>query len=237
MQRATHRTPGLLAGILFLMLLLAAPAHARYIYMYKDDQGKVHYSDYLSGVPPQYRSKARAKYVPDEKPKTAGEDKAAEGAGGKQDSQSGKASDEQVGLTKQQEQLMMEAKTVMSRMIALEPRYRNVPRDFTNGQRMYQDIQSNLPVKQALVDKLAGAKHPLLKNVREFVQNSIAIDRETGVGAALQTHIQSIYLRFASEAKKAENLIEQIDQAIMKSRKEQAEAQAQAQRDAEKKKQ
>lgn len=224
---------GLPAGILFIALLLAAPAQARYIYVYEDDQGKVHFSDYLSAVPPEYRSKARAKYIPDKKPKTVEEDKAGN-AGGNKKSDGGSSQDEQAGLTKQQEQLMMESKEVLRRMIPLKEKYKDAPRDYANGLRMYQDIQGNLPIKQGLVEKLAGANHPLLLKVRGFLQGSIGIDKETGVSAGIPQHIASIYNRFASEAGQAASFIEQIDQAIEKSKKDKAEAEAQAKREAEK---
>jgi hypothetical protein len=228
--------PGLLAGILFLSILLTAPAHARYIYVYQDDAGKVHYSDYLSAVPPQYRSKARAQFVPDKKPKAVDKEKAAKNGDAKT-SAAGPSKDEKAGLTKQQEQLMKESRAVLNRMVPLEARYRDVPKDYTNGRRMYNDIQSNLPIKESLVEKLSGAKQPLLQKVRGFVQSSIKIDRNTAVTVALPQHIFAIYKRFTDETKQAQSLIEQIDRAIEKSKKDKAEAEAKAQREAEKKKQ
>ncbi|MGP0566849.1 DUF4124 domain-containing protein [Nitrospina sp. P1_D6] len=230
-MRHFHARMPVLLMALFFAVSFAPPAEARYIYVYTDDQGVVHYSDFLSGVPPRYRGKARAKFVPDKKPQSkGGEDQASKGSGGSGPSKStGSTDQEQVGLSEEQERLMNEVKSVLNRMVPLGGKYKDVQKNFTNGRRMYGDIQGNLSVKKGLVDKLGKAKNPLLVQARGFLQSSISQDENTVVNTGTpKRKIYDIYARFESESQQAQNLIQKIDQAIQKSNQDKAEAKAKA---------
>ncbi|CAI2719403.1 DUF4124 domain-containing protein [Nitrospina watsonii] len=239
MQRLRRRLPGLLAITVSWMLCFAVSAEARYIYVYTDDQGMVHYSDYLSNVPPQYRGQARAKYLPgNNKTQSSSDDPSKEGTGpsGKANA-SGSSGSEEVGLTEQQERLMGEVKAVLGQMIPLAARYKDVQKNFTNGRRMYSDIQSNLPGKQSLAGKLGDAKNPLLVQARGFLQDSISKDQNTNVNTGTKRRVYEIYERFVAEAKQAESLIRNLDEALEKSQQDKAEAEAKARQQAAEKKQ
>ncbi|MCF8721703.1 DUF4124 domain-containing protein [Nitrospina gracilis] len=237
-MRHLHPRALILLAAVLLATSFASPAAARYIYMYTDDQGVVHYSDFLSGIPPEYRGKARAKFVPDKKLQSKnGGDQASEDSGGSgKSSTTGSSDKEQVGLSQEQERLMNEAKSVLNRMVPLGAKYRDVQKNFTNGRRMYSDIQSNLSVKKDMVAKLGNAKNPLLVQARGFVQSSISQDEDTVVNTGTpKRKIYDIYARFESESKQAASLIQKIDQAIQQSIKDKAEAEAKAKAEAAKK--
>ena len=194
-----------LLTVMIGLLWMTLPVQAEVVFTYTDDSGKVHYSDFMSSIPLEYRSKAKAKYLPGKKTKstTQGSTDDSQGSGStsaSNDSTSGKDAKE-VGLSKGDETLLKEAQNVLGQMVSMSERFSGVMMNATNGRNMVNEIQSKLSVKEALVKKISGSKDPTLGSIKGFLSSSIAIDQKTtSIGSGLKTYITSIRNRIDGDA-------------------------------------
>ncbi len=200
------------------------PAIAK-IYKYKDDNGKIHFTDDASRIPMRYRNKGSVKKfkgvneptpAPGAPPGSPGQ-ASAEGESG--------VEEEEAGLSAKDEGLVKKTINVFKVGIALGNRYKNVQPNFSNGQRAVNTIQSSLPLKKSLASELAGTKVPELQAARSFLNKSIAVDEQTkSIGAGLKTRIAGIFSRFASEGQQQAALIDRLERALKNSENEKAQA-------------
>ncbi len=196
------------------------PVQAAVVYVYTDETGKIHYSDYLSTIPQQYRSKARAKYVPGKK---STQNTTTGGANDSKNSKSTSSSStsmteaksKKVGLSNEEAALLKEAQGVLGQMVAMGGQFESIMLNATGGRNMVSAIQSKLPLKEALVQKIGGSQEATLVSIKGFLEGSIAIDKDTqSAGAGLKTRLAAIKNRILSEAEKAQELSDKINQAI-----------------------
>jgi hypothetical protein len=191
------------------------------IYKYKDDNGKVHFTDDASRIPLKYRERGSVKKFRGVYEPTPGVG-APPGPPG-QNSAGGSKEDE--GLSPKDEGLVKRTIQVFKVGIALSNRYKDVLPNFSMGQGAVNAIQSGLPLKESMASDLAGTKVPELQQALGFLNQSIAVDKQTtSVGAGLKRRIVSIFSRLHDEAKQQTALIKQLEQALIDSKKKKAEA-------------
>ncbi|NIQ02441.1 MAG: DUF4124 domain-containing protein [Nitrospinaceae bacterium] len=192
------------------------------IYKYRDDQGKLHFTNDPSSIPLKYRrKKERFKGVPETASSFAKDpDKPDDPKAGGQ-----KEEKEQVGLSAEDEGLINKSISVLQSGVSMAEQFKEAQPNFTNGRRLIAAIQGALPQKESLAGELAGTEEPSLKEVLGFLNKSIAIDKKTqSLGVGLKTRIVAIFNRVQNEAKTQAGLINKLNQAKKDSEKKKAEA-------------
>lgn len=200
------------------------PAIAK-IYKYKDEHGKIHFTDDASRIPLRYRKQGSVeKFKGVTEPKSAsGDSPRLLGKGNAGGEKPGAKEDE--GLSSKEEGLVKKTIQVFKAGMALSKQYENVQPNFSNGIGAVNAIQSALPLKESLVGELEGTKVPELQAALGFLKQSIAVDKETkGVGQGLTRRIASIFTRLKSESEQQAGLIKNLEKALNDSKKKKAEA-------------
>ena len=207
------------------------------IYKYKDEHGKIHFTDDASKIPLRYRNKGSVKKfkgvsepVPAPRAPSGFPGQPSAGAGGSEIK-------EDAGLSSQEVALVGKTIQVFKVGIELANRYENVQLSFSNGQGAVNAIQSALPLKESLASELAGTRVPELQEALGFLKQSIAADQQTkSVGQGLKKRIAAIFNRLADEEKQQTALIKKLEKALKDSNKKKAEAKKKKAEEAKKKK-
>jgi hypothetical protein len=227
-------------ALIFALLVWVAfqpdPVIAK-IYKYKDEHGKIHFTDDASKIPLRYRDKGsvkRFKGVSEPAP-AAGAPPGFPGQANAGGGESSVKNDE--GLSAREVALVGKTIQVFKVGIVLANRYKDVQPSFSNGQGAVNAIQSALPLKESLASELAGTKVPELKESLGFLKQSIAMDQQTtSVGQGLKKRIVGILNRMADESKQQAALIKKLEKALKDSEKKKAEAEKKKKEEAKKKK-
>ncbi len=230
--------------LIFALLVWVAfqpePVSAK-IYKYKDEHGKTHFTDDASKIPLRYRNKNSV-----EKFRGVNEPTPATGipsgfpgqkSTGKDTGKSSESKQEDAGLSSQDEALANKAIQVFRVGVALGNKYKNVQPNFTNGWGAVDAIQSALPLKESLASELAGTKAPELKEALAFLNQSIAVDKQTtSIGSGLRTRIVGILNRLEREGAQQSALIKKLEKALEDSKKKKAAAKKEKAEEAKKEK-
>lgn len=200
------------------------PAIAK-IYKYKDENGRIHFTDDASKIPLRYREQGAVKKfrgvneptpAPGAPPGFPGQ---ASAGGG----ENGDGEDE--GLSSKDEGLVKKAIQVFKFGIALGDRFKNAYPSFPNGQGAVDSIQSALPLKESMASEMEGTRVPELQEALGFLKQSIAIDQQTtSVGAGLTRRIAGIFSRLKAEGEQQAALIQKLEQALADSKRKKAAA-------------
>ena len=235
----THRPAywaaiSLIIALIALMTLDQGTAQAK-IYKYRDDQGKLHFTDDKNNIPPQYRSGPQTEELrsitspasarPPATPSSAG----ASGGDAKGDSvgSTGAAGTpaEQVGWSEKDEKLAKESIAMLEKGVGLARQYQDAPKTFSNTKNLVTTIKGNIPAKESLVAKLAKSKVAELSATRSLLQKSLPIDRDTQYPITTRTSLfRRIMDRVVSEGPAQEAMIKKLNQALKDSEKAKAEA-------------
>lgn len=218
-------------ALLGCIFLLPDPAMAK-IYKYKDDQGRTHFTDDASKIPLKYREQGAVKKfrgvnepTPASSTPPGFPGQASAGGGGGEGVEVGAGVEEDEGLNEKDEALVNKTIQIFRVGIALGNKYKNTMPNFTNGRGAVDDIQRGLPLKESLASELAGTKVPELKEALGFLNQSIAVDKQTtSVGAGLPTRIAGIFRRLADEGEQQSALIQKLEKVLEDSEKKKAEA-------------
>jgi hypothetical protein len=187
------------------------------IYKYKDEHGKTHFTDDASQIPLRYRKQ-------DTMQKFKGVYEPAPTVGASSGGNKGEAKEDE-GLSPKDEGLIRKTIQVFKAGIALSNRYANVQPNFSNGLGAVNAIQSGLPLKESLASELTGTKVPELQQALGFLNQSIAVDKQTSsVGIGLKKRIVGILSRLADEGKQQAALIKKLEKALIESKKKKAKA-------------
>ncbi len=223
------RGPAILMILALLGMMVCAPdAVLAKIYKYKDDQGKIHFTDDPNNIPLKYRKENSLKRFrgvvdPGSPPSVAPGTPGQAGTGG--DGGAAPGSQEDQPFTKQDEALVKKTIKVLQKGVALAERYKGARPNAPNGRGATIAIQDNLPGKESLTRELAATKVKALKPVHAFLQKSVATDKETkGIGSGLKTRIAGILNRIQNDGQQQADLIKKLEKAMKDSEKKKAEA-------------
>ncbi len=205
------------------------------VYKYKDDQGKIHFTDDPSQIPLKYRKKNKMeKFKGVFEPNSSSSGKSSSGFGATTGTQKGTggatagkagAGDEDEGFSEKDEASAKKTIQVFKAGVALANRYKGAYPNFANVRGLIDAMQGALPQKESLAKELAGTKVPELQEALAFLTQSIAADQKNkSTGTALKKAIVGIFSRVASDAQKQTALIEKIEKAMKESEKKKAEA-------------
>lgn len=202
------------------------------VYKYKDDQGKIHFTDDPSQIPLKYRKKNKMeKFREVFEPNSSGKSSSSFGATGTQKGTGGAtagkagAGDEDEGFSEKDEASAKKTIQVFKDGVALANRYKGAYPNFANVRGLIDAMQSALPQKESLAKELTGTKVPELQDSLAFLNQSIAEDKKNkSTGTALKKAIVGIFSRVASDAQKQTALIEKIEKAMKESEKKKEEA-------------
>jgi hypothetical protein len=191
------------------------------IYKYKDDNGKVHFTDDASRIPLRYRKQGTVKTFKGVNEPTPKFGSSPDSSGQKD----GKEDKGEKGLSSQDVALVNRTIQVFKVGIALSDRYKDVQPNFSNATGAIAAIQSGLPLKESLANDLAGTGVPELQQALGFLNQSIAADKETtGIGSSRKRRIVGILSRIVNEGKQQAGLIQKLEKALTDSKKKKAEA-------------
>ncbi|TDJ61196.1 MAG: DUF4124 domain-containing protein [Nitrospina sp.] len=235
----THR-PAYWAAISLIIALIAlitlnqGTAQAK-IYKYRDDQGKLHFTDDKNNIPPQYRSgpqteELRSITSPSSTDQPATPSSAgASGGDAKGDSVGSTGatgtSAEQVGLSEKDEKLAKESIAMLEKGVGLAKQYKGLPNNSRIGKKLYNAIQANLPTKESLVAKLAKSKESALVSAHSVLQKILASDQATQpIKPEMVRAIRNLINRIVSEGPAQAAMIKKLNQALKDSEKAKAEA-------------
>lgn len=241
------------AAISLILALIALPALDRgtaqaKIYKYRDDQGKLHFTDDKNNIPPQYRSGPQTEELRSiTSPSSTGQPATPSSAGASGRDAKGDSvgstgatgtSAEQVGLSEKDEKLAKESIAMLEKGVGLARQYQDAPKTFSNTKNLVTTIKGNISAKESLVAKLAKSKVPELSATRRLLQKSLPIDRDTQYPFTTRTSLfRRIMDRVVSEGPPQEVMIKKLNQALKDSEKTKAEnKKAQEKAEAEKKK-
>lgn len=224
-------------SLIFALVALTAldrgTAQAK-IYKYRDDQGKIHFTDDKNKIPPQYRSGPQLEEIRSITGSSSSKSptSASSGAGGgstKGDSAGATGSAgtqaEQVGLSDKDEKLVKESIAMLEKGVGLAMKYKDAPKTFSNTKNLVTTIKGNISAKENLAAKLAKSKVLVLSSTRSLLQKSLPIDRETQYPITTRTSLfRRIMDRIVSEGPPQEAMIKKLNQALKDSEKEKAEA-------------
>ena len=221
LEMAKRMAKVLLMASLGVAMCIPSSVSAR-IYKYKDDQGKVHFTDDPSSIPLKYRRDDTLKRMRGVTPALdAASQPQASGANG-EDSQ--KSEDE--GLSAKDKALVEKTIQVLQGGVALGEQFKDAQPNSSNGRGATMAIQANLPKKESLLAELKDTKVEALKPVASFLTKSIAADKTTGgIGVGLKTRIFAILDRIRTEGKQQASLIKQLEKALSESQNKKKAAQ------------
>jgi len=233
----------LILALIALIALDRGTAQAK-IYKYRDDQGKIHFTDDKSKIPPQYRSGPHTEEIrsitgSSSSRSSTSSSSSGTGKGDTKDSSAGSAETkgEQVGMSDKDEKLAKESIAMLKKGVALAKQYKGLPNNSRTGKKLYNAIQANLPAKESLVAKLAKSKESALVSVHGVLQKILASDKATPpVKPQMVREIRNFMDRVVRECPPQEAMIKKLNQALKKSEKDKDKDKAEAKKKKEQKK-
>jgi len=214
---------GLIVFVIGFLWLANADAA---IYKWRDESGKVHFTDDPTKVPEAFRIKPFIK-SPKAQKKTSGFKKkeASEGAATEKENvteQPAEPEKNEGGLTEIQRSA---AEAVASFLKVDIPRYEKFsswPASRSKFRLLKEVVAGATPQKQALLGQVSSSDFPLFKEIAEFLKTSIAEDEQsqkvlpTTITSRRQT--QALTNRLKSEAGKEKQLLEKLTEALAKAK-------------------
>ncbi len=191
------------------------------IYKWRDDQGKIHFTDDKSRIPLKYREKfEKFKGVVEPKPKSVQEPVGAEkekevvasepeagGEKGEGEATGGeKENPKLVALLKETKRFLEDENRAHQRLIKF------VEAKLRNGKHYVDEVRNNIDPKKNLIKKLEEFKFPPLEKARKFLKKSVNLDKREKIGGSgYEDRIVRLKRRMESEIKTKKQLIKQIE--------------------------
>ena len=209
-------------GVLFFALIWVVDADAA-IYKWKDDSGKIHFTDDPTNVPEAYRQKPFLKSIQRQKeaPKSKKGKVQSEGeTSGKIEGVENekKGSDKQKGLTDAQRSTVEAVVNFLKEDITRYDKFYTYPASRSNFRVIKQAVAGATLQKQSLLGQVSQHDFPLLQSIAEFLKTSIAEDGKsqkvmpTTIASTRQTH--TLMNRLKSEAEQEKQLLEKLTVAL-----------------------
>jgi hypothetical protein len=224
MNRVLHKIIFLIFGA--ILLNLPGDECEAAVYKWKDETGKIHFTDDPNRVPEEFRKEYFKRNFLPAIPKSKSPIKPVE-----------KPNQEKEGATteneepKKDEELTVAEKSTAEAVIAFFeediPRYDEIykiPSGYrNNGIRKWKTLKrttvATIPQKQALVEQVSAFERPLFKEITSFLQKAIEADEELATYGALTSkntrpRVNKLSSRLNEQASSEEKFIEQLEEAL-----------------------
>jgi len=193
------------------------------VYKWKDETGKIHFTDDLNRVPEEFREEYFNRKLPAAIPKSKSPIKA--------DEKKEELDPENEEDTEKDEVLTAAEKSAADALIAFFkediPRYDEIykiPSGYrNNGIRKWKTLKrtvvATIPQKQALVEQVSTSERPLFKGITSFLKKAIQADEEIATYGALTSkntrpRVNKLSSRLNAQAASEEKFIEQLKKAL-----------------------
>jgi hypothetical protein len=230
MNRGLHKIIFLIFGA--ILLHLSGDGCEAAIYKWKDEIGKIYYTDDLNRVPEEFREEYYKRRLPPAIPKSKSPIKHEEKSNQEKEGAAPK-SDEDIEKEepKKDEGLTASEKSAAEAVIAFFvediPRYDEIykiPPGFrNNGIRKWKTLQrtavATIPQKQTLVEQVSIFERPLFKEITIFFKKTIEADEEVARYGALiskntRPRVNKLSSRLNEQAANEKKFIEQLKEAL-----------------------
>ena len=222
------------ASISLIIALIALTAFDRgtaqaKIYKYRDDQGKIHFTNEKSSIPMKYRSGPQTEEIRGvsspssvSKPATPSSSGTSEGGTNSAPAETG---GKPAGFSDADTKLAKDSIAMLQKGVDLAKEYKDLPNSSRIGKNLYNAIQANLPAKKSLVAKLTKSKVPALVSAHSLLQKTLASDQATPpIKPTMVRKIRSLMDRVVGEGPAQAAMIKKLNQAVKKMEKDKAEA-------------
>ena len=152
------------------------------IYKWKDDTGRVHFTDSPQKIPEKYRQRAKVKKMPFRappasavKPMSSGGEDASDPSDPKNASEPGEAG---MARSEDEAKMMQEAISFLNQDLERYKKYEDFVPQRRSAILLRNEIVGALPAKEALAKKLEASQSPSLQEAKSFLKASIAMDLE-----------------------------------------------------------
>ncbi len=224
-------------GILcvFIFCFTVQPASAK-IYKWKDDTGKVFFTDDESKIPAKFRKGTHIKKVREVQPirgssAGGGSDKGAS-SGGSAGPAVGEEEAKPEGILSEKEKTVFKAAVaLLKKEAAKDGEIGKIVLNTRNAKNVVVQLQAALPGKKKALADLETVKAPEAGQTASFLKTSIAADEALSVSMPrLKNQVAKTQARLKGEMTKANELIATLNAALKKS--DEVEAKATADQDA-----
>ena len=230
MTQALHKIIFLAIGAILLHLSGNEPQAA--IYKWKDQSGKIYFTDDPNRVTEKFRKEHFKRKLPPAIPKSKSLIKDEKKTGQEREGviSESKEDTEKEG-TKKDEELTADEKTAAEAVIAFFeediPRYDEIykipPGYRNNGIRKWKTLKrtvvATIPQKKTLAEQISVSERPLFKEITLFLQKAIEADEEIATDGALTSkntrpRVNKLSNRLNAQAASEEKFIEQLREAL-----------------------
>lgn len=229
MNRVLHKILFLLFGVT-LMHLPGNESEAA-IYKWKDESGKIYFTDDINRVPEEFRKEHFKRKLPSPIPKSKSPIKVEEISNQEKEGAISENQEEIEKESQKDEELTAAEKSAAEAVIAFFkediPRYDRlykIPPSYGNtGIRKWRKLKSavvsTIPQKQTLMKQVSISERPLFKKLTLFFQKTIEADEKIakrGIPISKNTRpiVNRLSSRLQSQAASEEKFIEQLEEAL-----------------------
>ncbi len=202
------------------------------VYKWKDETGKVHFTDDLNRVPEEFRKEHFKRKLPPTIPKSKSPIKHKEKSNREKEGVAPESEeDTEKEESKKDEGLTVAEKSAADAVIAFFkediPRYDDlykIPPSYGNtGIRKWRKLKSavvaTIPQKQTLIEQISISERPLFKEIVSFLKKAIQADEKTskrGMPISKNTRplVNKLSSRLNAQAASEEKFIEQLKEAL-----------------------
>jgi hypothetical protein len=210
-----------------ILLNLSGDGCEAAVYKWKDETGKIHFTDDLNRVPEEFRKEYFKRKLPTAIPKSKSPIKTEEKSDQKKDGVAPESEED----TEKEEGLTASEKSAADTLITFFkediPRYDEIykipPGYRNNGIRKWKTLKrtvvATIPQKQALVEQVSTSERPLFKEITSFLKKAIKADEEVATYGALTSkntrpRVNKLSSRLNAQATREEKFIEQLQEAL-----------------------
>ncbi|MZH41359.1 MAG: DUF4124 domain-containing protein [Nitrospinae bacterium] len=211
-------------SVLILFLLICAVNANAAIYKWKDEKGKIHFTDNPIRVPKAYREKPFIKgsavtplKTKNTEDKKLNDRETVEDKGGLKEETKEEKKEEtrQEGLTEEQRLVAENALSFLETDIVRYEKYYNYPPSRSKFRLIKLAVKEATPQKQDLLDQVSTIDLPLFNEIAGFLETSIAADEKaqkimpTTLPSARQTF--ALMKRLKSDTQQEKQLLEKLN--------------------------
>ncbi len=224
MNRVLHKIIFLIFGTILLHLSCEGCEAA--VYKWKDETGKIHFTDDLNRVPEEFRKEYFKRKLPPAIQKSKSPLKPEEKSNQKKNKEDTEKeeSEKEEGLTAAERSVAEAVIAFFKEDILRYDDLYKIPPGFGNtGIRKWRKLKSatvaTIPQKQNLIEQISISERPLLKEITRFLQKVIQADEKLakrGMPISKNTRplVNNLSDRLNAQAAREEKFIEQLDEAL-----------------------
>jgi hypothetical protein len=230
MNRVLRKIIFLVVGA--IILHLSGDESKAAIYKWKDETGKIYFTDDLNRVPEEFRKEHFKRKLPPALPKSKSPIKAEEKSNQKKEGVALESEEEtEKEEPKKDEGLTEDEKSAAEAIIAFFkediPRYDEIYKMSigygNSGIRKWKKLKSaavaTIPQKQTLMEQISVSERPLFKDITGFLKKAIQADEEVATYGALiskntRPRVNKLSSRLNAQAASEEKFIEQLKEAL-----------------------